>query len=61
VRLKTILDASPIIAFFDEPEDPDILSLTCRLGYELPVPFHVRRFDMVKESSKTMLAKSDPG
>ena len=57
VQLKAILDASPIIAFFDELEMPDILLLTCRLGYELLVPFHVQRFDIVKEPSKTMLAK----
>lgn len=56
MRLKAILDASPIIAFFDELREPDILLLTRGLGYELLLPYHVWRFDILKDPAKTTLS-----
>lgn len=55
--MKAVLDASPIIAFFDELEDPETLLLTRRLGYELLVPDYVGRRDIVKEPSVSLLAR----
>jgi len=57
-RVKAILDASPIIAFFAEMCEPKILLLLRRLGYELLVPTAVSQHDIVREPSMTILAKS---
>lgn len=56
--LKAILDASPIIAFFAEMHEPEVLFLLRRLGYELLVPDAVSRYDITREPSKTILAQS---
>jgi len=53
--LKAVLDASPIIAFFDELRRPDVLLLTRRIGYELFVPHAVVEKDIVKEPGATGL------
>ena len=56
--MKAILDASPIIAFFAEMREPDILFLLRRLEYELLVPFAVSHRDITREPSKTILARA---
>jgi len=56
--VKAILDASPIIAFFAEMREPEILFLLQRVGYDLVVPIAVSRHDIVREPSRTILAKS---
>ncbi len=55
--MKAILDASPLIAFFDELEEPDVLLLSRKLGYELLVPNHVWLFDVSKDPAKALLSK----
>lgn len=56
--MKAILDASPIIAFFAEMREPEILLLLRRVGYELLVPNAVSRRDIIREPLRTILAKS---
>lgn len=56
--MRAILDASPIIAFFAEMREPEILLRLRRLGYELLVPDAVSRYDITREPSKTILAQS---
>ncbi len=56
--MKAILDASPIIAFFAEMREPEILFRTRALGYELLVPDAVYRKDITKEPSKAILEES---
>lgn len=56
--MKAILDASPIIAFFSEMREPDILLRLRRIGYELLVPEAVFRQDIIQEPAKRILAES---
>lgn len=55
--MKAILNASPIIAFFDELRDSGKLLLLRSLDYELIVPDHVWRHEIVKEPSSSVLAE----
>jgi len=55
--VKAILDASPVIAFFAEMREPEILYLLRDLGYELLVPDAVFRLDITREPSRTILAE----
>lgn len=56
VWLRAILNASPIIAFFDELRDPAKLLLLRTLGYQLAVPDYVWRKEILKEPSLSVLA-----
>ena len=56
--MKAILDASPLIAFFAEMREPEILFLLRRVGYELFVPDAVSRCDITKEPAKAILVQS---
>ncbi len=51
------MDASPIIAFFAEMHEPEILLLLRQAGYELLVPNAVSRHDIIREPARTILAK----
>ncbi len=53
--MKAVLDASPIIAFFDELASGETLLLVKSLGYDLVVPEAVCVEDIVKEPSKSAL------
>ncbi len=57
VRLKAILDASTIIAFFDELQDAAKLLLLRRLDCELLVPDYVYREEILREPSIGVLTK----
>lgn len=53
--MKAILDASPIIAFFDEIDAAPTLLLFHTLGYELAVPDAVCVDDILREPSVNLL------
>ncbi len=54
--MRVILNASPIIAFFEELESPGTLLLLKKLGYDLQVPQAVRD-EIVKEPSASLLSR----
>ncbi len=55
--MKAILDATPIIAFFDELRDPETLLLLRQLGYELLAPEYICQEEILSEPSAGRLRR----
>ena len=52
-----ILDATIIIALFDEIRRPDLIDKILLLGHDLVVPSHVMRYEILDKSAQEMIKK----